>query len=190
MAEHIELAGSSNTETHVPKIVQVGDPLIRRAAQPVTAFAAVSDDCKLMIERLRQLQGAGLAANQIGIDKQILVVEVRKTELFPDRPESPLYVMLNASIIWHSQELIQDWEGCFSVPGLVGRVPRFSSIEVLYDTDGGERKQERFDGYVARVLQHEIDHLNGKLYLDRMLSMESLSTRQNYLRHVLGKSVL
>ena len=172
------------TDLTVVSLVELGHPLLRRQAKRVTSFESSSACSNLMVEKLRQLEGAGLAANQLGIDLQIMIVEVRQTELFPDRPISPLYVMANPTIKQHSEESEEDWEGCLSVPGLLGLVPRFKSIEVEYNTADGASRTERFDGYVARVIQHEIDHLNGKVYLDRMTSMQSLTTRDNYLIQV------
>ena len=175
------------TDPAAVSLIELGHPLLRRQAKRVTSFEALPACCNLVVEKLRQLQGAGLAANQLGIDLQFMIVEVRQTELFPDRPTSPLYVMANPVVKWHGEESDEDWEGCFSVPRLLGLVPRFKSIQVEYNTTDGAHRIERFDGYVARVIQHEIDHLNGKVYLDRMTSMQSLSTRDNYLIQVRNK---
>jgi peptide deformylase len=90
--------------------------------------------------------------------------------------------MVNPQIESASDEIEEDWEGCFSVPGLMGRVPRHRSVHVTYLDDNGERREERFSGYVARVVQHELDHLAGTLFLDRMPSMTSITTVANWLR--------
>lgn len=135
-----------------------------------------------MVAQLRALSGAGIAANQLGEPLAVVVVEVRKTDFFPDRPESPLYVMINPEILETSNDTEDDWEGCYSVPGLMGRVPRTSSVRVRYVTPEGESKDERFAGYLSRVIQHECDHLDGRLFLDRMHSMESVSTIENYAK--------
>ena len=152
----------------------------------VSDFTAAKSHCQSLIDGLRELQGAGLAANQIGLDLNIFVAEVRKTELFPDREESPLLVMLNSEIIQRSPETDSLYEGCFSVPGLVGLVPRSTWVEVRYQTTAGEERIERIDGYLARVIQHEVDHLEGRFYLDRMETMLTLSTRDNYMQYVLA----
>jgi peptide deformylase len=135
-----------------------------------------------MVALLRELKGAGLAAPQVAWPAAAVVVEVRKTAVFPDRPESPLYVMVNPSIESASDEIEEDWEGCFSVPGLMGRVPRHQSVEVAYLDENGQEHEQRFSGYVARVVQHELDHLAGKVFLDRMTSMASITTVANWLR--------
>ena len=111
-------------------IVLVGAPTLREGGQPVTDFAEASGIADTMTDLLRELNGAGLAAPQIGVAKAIIVVEVRKTDLFPDRPVSPLIVMVNPRIVSASEEVETGWEGCFSVPGLMGLVDRSKTIEV------------------------------------------------------------
>lgn len=170
-----------------PEIVTVGDPLLRAPVEPVESVDAVRDRVDGLVTLLRELKGAGLAAPQVGWSAAAAVVEVRKTEAFPDRPESPLYVLLNPRIVESGGDgLVDDWEGCFSVPGLMGRVPRSEWVTVSFvDRDGAE-VTETFTGYVARVVQHELDHLEGKIFLDRMTSMESLSTIANWQRFERG----
>jgi peptide deformylase len=166
------------------QITKIGDPILRRAVQPVTDFQVARHHAEILTATLREMQGAGLAANQMGIDLNIFVAEVRKTELFPNRDESPLFVMVNARIVDRSSEVLNDFEGCFSVPGYVGEVPRHERISLTYqDLEGGQHNEE-FAGYIARVFQHEIDHLNGIIYLDRMPSLTSLATRENYLKRI------
>ena len=165
-----------------PDIVTVGDPALRRPVEPVDDLAAASAKLDGMVALLRELKGAGLAAPQVRWPAAAVVVEVRKTAVFPDRPESPLYVMVNPSIEFSSDEIEEDWEGCFSVPGLMGRVPRHQSVYVAYLDQNGERHEQHLTGYVARVVQHELDHLAGTVFLDRMTSMVSITTVANWLR--------
>ncbi len=165
-----------------PDIVTVGDPALWEPVKQVDDIGAVRDKLDAMVALLRGLKGAGLAAPQIGWAAAAVVVEVRKTATFPNRPESPLYVMVNPVIESSSGEIEEDWEGCFSVPGLMGRVPRRDSVQVSYLDEKGDRREERFSGYVSRVVQHEFDHLEGKVFLERMTSMASLTTVANWLR--------
>jgi len=162
-------------------LVTVGDPTLRQGAAVVTDYREISTLCDRLVDLLRELNGAGLAAPQIGVAARVIVVEVRKTDLFPNRPESPLYVMINPRIKQTSEEIEEGWEGCFSVPGLMGLVPRFKSILLEYSTADGTMKEESFDGYLARVIQHECDHLDGTIFLDRMTSMKSITTVANYV---------
>ena len=109
------------------------------------------------------------------------MVEVRQTDVFAGRPETPLLQMVNPEIIGLSESGLTDWEGCFSVPGLMGRVPRAERPTVAYTTPEGRQVTEDYDGYAAHVIQHEIDHLDGIEFLDRMPSMKTITNVQNYL---------
>ena len=135
-----------------------------------------------MVELLRDLKGAGLAAPQVGWSAAAAVIEVRRTAAFRERPESPLIVLINPVVNTMSDEIDVDWEGCFSVPGLMGRVPRPRHVEVTFIDRAGDERVEQFSGYVARVVQHELDHLDNKVFLDRMPSMDTLSTIENWQR--------
>jgi peptide deformylase len=163
-------------------IVTIGHPDLRKIADDFKSLQDLRHVVDTLVSRLRELNGAGLAAPQLGIRVPVAVVEVRKTDLFPDRPESPLYVLIRPVIEDASGPEEEGWEGCFSVPGLMGKVSRSSSIRVKFLTLEGEEKVETFSGYLARVVQHEIDHLNGKLFVDRMTSSTSLTTVDNWNR--------
>lgn len=163
-------------------VVTIGDPRLKAPTEAVDASQA-AELLATMVNRLRSLNGAGLAAPQIGASVQVVVIEVRKTDVFPDRPECPLLQMINPVIVARSDATILDWEGCFSVPGLMGTVPRAEVITVEYLSPNGDRLVEDYSGYVARVIQHEVDHLEGIEFLDRMTSLQSLTTVQNYLTH-------
>jgi peptide deformylase len=169
-------------ETPEARLVHIGDPRIRTAAKSSGDFnqsGAVADD---LAEVLRAIRGAGLAANQLGYPDNVAVVEVHQTERFPDRPITPLIVMIDPVELERSDDLIEDWEGCFSVPDYLGLVPRSRTIRVRYTDRGGREQDVVFEGYVARVVQHELDHLAGRVYLDRMPSMEHFTTGDNWLQ--------
>lgn len=161
-------------------IVTIGDPRLKHETRSVSADE-VADLLGQMVDRLRTLNGAGLAAPQIGASVRVVVVEVRKTDVFPDRPTSPLLQMINPVITTRSDQIVDGWEGCFSVPGMMGQVPRSESIVVEYTDADGAGCTDSYSGYVARVVQHEIDHLDGIEFVDRMTSMASLTTVKNYL---------
>jgi peptide deformylase len=161
-------------------MVTVGDPRLKEPTVLVQDARDVLTLLDSMTGRLRDLNGAGLAAPQIGAAVRAVVIEVRKTDVFPDRPETPLLQMINPVITGRSGELT-DWEGCFSVPGLMGQVPRAQRVTVSYMTPDGGQVTEVYEGYAARVVQHEVDHLDGTEFLDRMRSMSTITTVQNYL---------
>lgn len=170
------------------EVVTIGDPFLREPTREVTNLAEVAPLCDLMVKKLRdELKGAGLAANQIGVPARILVAELRKNELFPTRPESLLYVMINPEIVWQSDEMLEAWEGCFSIPNMVALIPRHRSIVVKYTTLDGVEHKETFSEHIARTIQHEADHLDGILYFERLKDPRNIMTRENFLKFILQK---
>ena len=168
-----------STGQGIPGVVTIGDPRLRQIAESCTDIPALAPLCDELVTRVRAYKGAGLAASQIGRPERLAVVEVRKTELFPDRPESPLYVMINPQVIAKSEEQELGWEGCFSIPGMMAKVSRSTSIEVTWIDPSGEQHREHFNGYLARVMQQEIDHLNGVLFTD-LMDPSTLTTVENW----------
>ena len=164
-------------------VVTIGDPRLKAPTAVIEDLGAVTALLERMTQRLRDLNGAGLAAPQVGASVKAVVIEVRKTDVFPDRPTSPLLQMVNPTVVTRSVDIQEGWEGCFSLPGIMGLVDRASWIVVRYLTPDGEPREETHSGYVARVIQHEIDHLDGIEFVDRMATMRSLTSVQNYLRH-------
>ncbi len=171
-----------SSEEPVVGICHVGSPSIRAMSKPIKSQAQAAKICQILTSKLRELKGAGLAAPQIGLPYRIFVIEVKKTDLFPEREETPLYTVINPTIEFLTSKEVYDFEGCFSVPGYVGHVPRAWSLHMKWtDQDGVEHSQD-FEGYLARVIQHEFDHLNGLVYLDRMQDMKTFITREHYMQ--------
>lgn len=155
----------------VREILKMGDPRLLRVAQPVTAFD--TDELHLlvrdMIETMRAANGAGLAAPQIGVDLQLVIFGTdAPNPRYPDAPLIPFTVLLNPVIEPVSNAQEDGWEGCLSVPGLRGLVPRWSSISYSGLNAYGEPIKRSASGFHARVVQHECDHLIGRLYPTRM----------------------
>ena len=142
------------------------EKVLKQKAEPVTVFddalAELVDD---MIETMREAPGVGLAAPQIGISKRIIVVEFgdEQDETVPNQ----LYVLINPEIIKQSKDQVAGIEGCLSVPGLVGNVNRANVVTVRGQNIHGKPVKIRAQGWLARIFQHEIDHINGVLYTDR-----------------------
>src|SRR3569623_216540 len=151
----------------VREILKMGDPRLLRVAQPVRAFdtpelrTLIAD----MRDTMRAANGAGLAAPQIGEDLQLVIFGTdAPNPRYPDAPPVPRTVLLNPEITPLSQEEEEGWEGCLSVPGLRGVVPRWAAIRYTGFDPQGRRIDRTADGFHARVVQHEVDHLLGKLY--------------------------
>ena len=152
-------------------ILKMGDPRLLRIAQPVTEFdtdalhALVRD----MFDTMRAVNGAGLAAPQIGEDLQLVIFgSAERNPRYPDRALVPPTVLLNPVITPLGSEEEEDWEGCLSVPGLRGKVPRWSRIRYTGVDLYGDPIDRTVDGFHARAVQHECDHLIGKLYQMRV----------------------
>jgi len=151
----------------VREILKMGDPRLLRVAQPVTEFD--SDALHLlitdMLDTMRAANGAGLAAPQIGVDRQLVIFgSFELNPRYPDRPVVPPTVLINPVITALGDAEEEDWEGCLSVPGLRGVVPRWSRIHYAGYDQYGDPFERTVDGFHARVVQHECDHLIGKLY--------------------------
>lgn len=166
-------------------IITVGHPILRQKADKVSDLKAVEPICKVMADTMRASKGVGLAAPQIGKSIALIVVEVPRNELFPDRPVSPLYTMINPEIIRFSPEKEHDWESCLSIPGLKGRVPRALNVTLQYTTPDGHDHEDLFDGFLARVIQHECDHLLGIMFLERMESIAEIYTIENWRKFIM-----
>ncbi len=151
----------------VREILKMGDPRLLRVAQPVTEFD--SDALHLLVadmfETMQAVNGAGLAAPQIGVDLQLVIFGTAEVNpRYPDAPVVPRTVLLNPVITPLGDEEEEGWEGCLSVPGLRGVVPRFAKIHYRGFDLYGDVIERTVDGFHARVVQHECDHLIGKLY--------------------------
>ncbi len=151
----------------VHEILKMGDPRLLRIAPPVTAFD--TDELHLLVadmfETMAAADGAGLAAPQIGVDVQLVIFGTDEINpRYPDAPVIPRTVLLNPVITPLGDEVENGWEGCLSVPGLRGVVPRFSKIRYTGVDLYGDPIDRTVEGFHARVVQHECDHLMGKLY--------------------------
>jgi peptide deformylase len=169
------------------KVARLGHPVLRMVAEPVppegirtSAIQQLIDD---MIETMVEYDGAGLAAPQVHVSQQIVVFEVEGNPRYPEAPSVPLTVLVNPKITPTTQDTDEDWEGCLSLPDLRGKVPRYTQVRVdAYDRHGKKLHYVAKD-FQARVAQHECDHLIGKVFVDRMRSLESLSFLREFARY-------
>lgn len=171
------------------KVSRLGHPVLRQVATDYSRRDLLSapvqkliDD---MIETMKEYDGVGLAADQVHVSRQLAVLEVSDNPRYPSKPHVPLTVLVNPRITPLSEELDDDWEGCLSIPDLRGRVPRYKRIRVTGWNRNGEELDFVAEDFHARVIQHEFDHLNGQVYLDRMRDMKSLAFLQEFARYSL-----
>ncbi|HUG23390.1 peptide deformylase [Piscinibacter sp.] len=147
-------------------ILKMGDPRLLRVAKPVPSFDAPELHTLIadMFDTMHAANGAGLAAPQIGVDLALVIFGFKHNDRYPDAPPVPETVLINPQITPLSDDEEDGWEGCLSVPGLRGVVPRFARIRYTGFDAKGARIDREADGFHARVVQHECDHLIGKLY--------------------------
>ena len=160
----------------VREILKMGDPRLLRIAQPVREFGTtelrtlVAD----MFDTMKAANGAGLAAPQIGVELQLVIFGFERNERYPEAPPVPLTVLANPEIEPLGDAMVEGWEGCLSVPGLRGLVPRFERIRYRGFDEAGRAIEREAEGFHARVVQHECDHLIGRLYPTRMTDLTQL----------------
>lgn len=169
------------------KVARLGHPVLRQVAPPVKPEAIQGAEIQHliddMIETMREYDGVGIAAPQVHVSKQIAVIEATGNRRYPDAPDIPLTILINLEVTPLVPELEEDWEGCLSLIDFRGKTPRYREVRAkAFDRDG--RPVEFIaKGFHARVLQHERDHLLGKVFIDRMPSFETLSYLSEFTRY-------
>ncbi|MBY5161226.1 peptide deformylase [Salsipaludibacter albus] len=174
----------------VRPLVHVGDPVLRAGTREVTRDELASSEVQRLIDDLvatmRDADGAGIAAPQVGSDLRIAIAEVSPetaNRRYPYKPPIPLTVLVNPRLRPVGEETVAINEGCLSVPGLRGVLERHVTVEVTWwDRDGIEHVEER-RGLTAGTFQHEVDHLDGRVFLDRVTDPTTFTTWDNYERH-------
>jgi peptide deformylase len=164
------------------KVSRLGHPVLRMESQPISrqtlASAAIQKLIDDMMETMVEYYGVGLAAPQVHESLAIAVIESHGP-----RGEIPMTVLVNPDITVLDEELIEDWEGCLSVPEFRGRVPRWRKLRVDALDRNGNQIKLTVEGFFARVVQHEFDHLMGRVYLDRMRDFKTLSHFAEFQRY-------
>jgi peptide deformylase len=150
----------------IKPVLRMGDPRLLGVAQKVEDFGTTELDSLLqdMHDTMEALDGAGLAAPQIGVGLQVVIFGIKRNSRYPDAEEVPYTVLLNPVVTPLTENVEQGWEGCLSVPGMRGMVPRFARIRYQGSDPYGNPVDRIVDGFHARVVQHECDHLQGILY--------------------------
>ena len=170
----------------VREIVTVGHPVLRERAREVDPTDIGSDEIQGLIadlvDTMRHANGAGLAANQIGVPLRVAVIEVNENPRYPYKPAIPLTVVVNPILEALDDELVEINEGCLSVPDLRGNVHRHVNIRVRSLDQNGEARDEVKRGLTAGTFQHECDHLDGRLFLDRVVDPTTFTTWEQFDR--------
>ncbi len=159
----------------VKPVLKMGDPILLKVAKPVKKFDTKDLETLLldMHDTMEALDGAGLAAPQIGVSLQVVIFGVKKNPRYPDAEAVPYTVLINPKITPVGNDIEDDWEGCLSVPGMRGMVPRYHSIRYQGFDPKGKKIDRTVSDFHARVVQHECDHLQGILYPMRIEDMRT-----------------
>ena len=170
--------------TEIREIAQLGASVLRQHAQLVTDVH--NDEIRQIIAAmhatLANTQGVGIAAPQISISKRIIIVASRPTARYPHAPLMQPTVMINPSFEAQNEYKEKGWEGCLSVPSIRALVPRYTAIKIDYIDEQGNQQTLELRDFVARVFQHEFDHLQGKVFLDRVESNQDIFAESEYLK--------
>jgi peptide deformylase len=168
--------------TQILEIAQRHQPILSQIARPVGDIK--EDSVQTLIDSLiftaEQANGVGIAAPQVYQSQRLFIMASRPNLRYPQAPLMEPIAMINPRILDHSTEMVKDWEGCLSVAGWRGLVPRYQAIAVEYYDRWGQLQKQEFTDFVARIFQHELDHLNGLLFVDRVESPDDLYTEAAY----------
>jgi len=168
------------------QIAQLGQPVLRKVAEKIArpddpAVQALIDD---MLVTVVDANGVGIAAPQVFESLSLFIVAPYPNSRYPNAPVMEPVAMINPEVLWASDEMEKGWEGCLSIPGLRGLVPRHKRIAVRYLDRKGELREAEYEGFLARVFQHEFDHVQGVVFIDRLENTQELMTEKEYLRRV------
>ncbi|QLE55645.1 peptide deformylase [Nostoc sp. TCL26-01] len=171
-------------------IIQLGNPRLRQKAALVENVddANVQQLIDELIATVAEANGVGIAAPQVAQSQRLFIVASRPNLRYPHAPEMEPTAMINPKIVAHSTEVVKDWEGCLSVPGIRGLVPRYQAIEVEYTDRHGKLQKQELTDFVARIFQHEFDHLDGVVFIDRIENTLEMITEQEYQKLVVNKT--
>lgn len=170
----------------VLEVIKMGNPILRQQSKEVGdellsfEFQKFIDD---LVHTMRHEDGAGIAAPQVATLKRVFTMEVSDNPRYPNRNKFPLYIVVNPEIEYLGTEMVDSWEGCLSIPNIRGKLKRYKRIKLKGLDRVGVPFEEELDGFAAIVAQHELDHLNGTLLIDRMDSLETLTFQEEYEKY-------
>ena len=168
------------------QIAQLGQPVLREVARKIddphaTVIQALIDD---MLVTVADANGVGIAAPQVFESLSLFIVASRPGPRYPHAVPMEPTAMINPEILWVSESMEKGWEGCLSIPGLRGLVPRYTRLGVRYLDRQGNLREEEYADFTARVFQHEFDHIKGIVFIDRIESTSDLITEKEYMRRM------
>lgn len=166
------------------EVIELGNPILRQKAQfvedvPSNRIQTLVDN---LLVTVKEANGVGIAAPQVAQSDRLFIVASRPNLRYPHAPMMEPTAMINPQILAHSDETVKGWEGCLSIPGIRGQVPRYQAIDVEYTGRDGKLYKQTLTDFVARIFQHELDHLDGIVFVDRLESTQDMITEREYQR--------
>jgi peptide deformylase len=166
------------------ELIQLGHPHLRRRAEAVNDISTTKT--QLLLDELLAFvltkNGVGIAAPQVDINLRLFIMCSRPSSRYPLAPEMAPTFVINPEIVWRSDDIEKGWEGCLSLPGIRGLVPRHHAIKVQYTSRSNQTIEAEYTGFIARVFQHELDHLDGIVYIDRVESTHEVMMEKEWLK--------
>jgi peptide deformylase len=168
------------------QISQLGNPVLKTIASKINKIDKdIVELVENMIATMQDASGVGIAAPQVYRSDRLFIVASKPNQKYPNAPFREPFAVINPEIIEKSEEIVNDWEGCLSVNQMRGLVPRHNKIKVKYLNILGKEIEEELEGFIARIFQHEFDHLEGIMFLDRVASTKDLMSQKEYERMML-----
>lgn len=166
------------------QIAELGQPVLRKKARDISNIndEMIQDLIDDMIATVMEVDGVGIAAPQVYVPLRIVIIASHPNARYPHAPYVEPFAVINPKIVSVSDEKEKNWEGCLSVPGIRGFVPRNKSITVEYFTRDGKKQNKTYEDFVARIFQHEIDHVDGAVFLDQLESNKDIISEKEYQR--------
>ena len=163
-------------------IIQIGNPVLRNTAKTINNVSdkEIIQLANDLIDTAKSANGVGIAAPQVAKFYRLFIMASRPSIRYPHAPTMSPTAVINPVILEHGETVVKDWEGCLSVPDVRGLVPRYQEIKVKYTDINGNIQQKVLTDFVARIFQHELDHLNGILFVDRVKTTKDLYTEAQY----------
>ena len=168
-------------------IIKLGNPVLRNKAKTIDNYSEreiirLAND---LITTAEAANGVGIAAPQVAKSCRLFIMASRPSIRYPHAPTMSPTAVINPIILRHGEEIVKDWEGCLSVPNVRGLVPRYREIEVEYTDINGHQVRQVLTDFIARIFQHELDHLDGILFIDRVETTADLYTEEDYQKMIL-----
>ncbi len=176
-----------NAKKYQPTLLQIaelGQSIVRQKCQDVKDVKKVQNLIADMIATAKEVDGVGIAANQVYESLRLFILASHPSKRYPKAPNMVPTAMINPTLISQTKTQEKDWEGCLSIPGIRGNVPRYKQIEVEYTDKNGTLKKKTLKTFLARIFQHELDHLEGKVFLERLESTKDIITEKEFQKMI------